>query len=108
MLSCRCSRSHSSSSSPGNNAGGSGGAAAARRSRGKQGADGLKEPLLPVTQSDAGGADGNSSSGAAARGRGAGPLVVVDGAVPEGWPREGSIEFSEVKMRWVGREAQQH
>lgn len=85
-------RSHSS--------GGSGGSAAAaagaRRTgqRGKASADGLREPLLPV--SHAGGVNGSSSRVGAV-----GPVVVVEGGVPEGWPREGSIEFTDVKMRWV-------
>jgi len=88
-------------SSSGNSSGGPGGpaAAASRKPRSKAGADGLREPLLPVTSADARGAAGSSSSTAAAAGQGAGPLVVVDGVAPEGWPREGSIEFSEVKMR---------
>lgn len=89
-------RRNSSSGGPGGSA-----TAATRKPRSKAGADGLREPLLPVTSADArGGAGGSSSStAAAAAGQGAGPLVVVDGVAPEGWPREGSIEFSDVKMR---------
>lgn len=93
----------------GSGSGGSagGGAAAttttARKPRSKAVGDGLREPLLPVTNADSAGSNGNAAAaaagGAAGGSRASGPLVVVDGAVPEGWPREGSIEFSEVKMR---------
>jgi hypothetical protein len=87
-------RSHSSSGGSGGSASAAAAGAAGRRSRAKTGADSsLREPLLPVTQVDADARAGSSS---------AGPLVVVDGAVPEGWPRQGSIEFSDVKMRWGG------
>lgn len=93
------SRKQPSSSTQGSShsSGGSAAAAAgARRTgqRGKAGADGLREPLLPV--SHAGGVNGSSSRVGAV-----GPVVVVEGGVPEGWPREGSIEFTDVKMRWV-------
>jgi hypothetical protein len=79
--------------SSGDNSGSSGApaAAAGRKGRGKAGAGGVREPLLPV--STTGGGDAGSSSAA-------GPVVVVSG-VPEGWPREGSIEFTDVKMRCV-------
>jgi hypothetical protein len=95
------SRKQPSSSTQGrSHSGGSGGSAAAAAGarmtgqRGKAGADGLREPLLPV--SHAGGVNGSSSRVGAV-----GPVVVVEGGVPEGWPREGSIEFTDVKMRWV-------
>jgi hypothetical protein len=88
-------RGHSSGGSGGSAAAAAGGASARRTGqRAKAGGDGLREPLLPV--SHAGGVNGSSSRVGAA-----GPVVVVEGAVPEGWPREGSIEFTDVKMRWV-------
>jgi hypothetical protein len=85
--------------SSGNSGGAGGGAAAApgagrTKQRSKAGAGGLKEPLLPVVNGDSVSAAGNSSSSS-----NAGPLVVVEAGVPEGWPREGSIEFANVKSR---------
>lgn len=108
-------RSGGGSGSAGGSVGGAGpaagGAAAARsKQRGKAGtaAGSLKEPLLPVTAPDSAAGAAGSSSSAGSRGAGgsvpsgqAGGVVVAVNAVPEGWPREGSIEFSDVKMRWV-------
>lgn len=94
-------------------AAGGGGAGVRSKQRNKAGAaaGSLREPLLPVTAPDsAAGAAGRSSSSVGSRGAGGsvpaeqaggGAVVAVNGAVPEGWPREGSIEFSDVKMRWV-------
>lgn len=97
------SRSNSSGGAGGGGAGGAAaGAAGKRKPRGKAGAGGLKEPLLPVANTDATAGAGSGVAGSSSMANGvAGSLVVVDGAVPEGWPREGSIEFSDVKMRCV-------
>lgn len=82
--------------SNGNSGGAGGGAAlapgAGRKQRSKPDAGGLKEPLLPVVNGDTVNAGSSNSSSA-------GPLAVVSAGVPEGWPRAGSIEFSNVKSR---------
>jgi hypothetical protein len=96
--------------------GSSGSASSAQRPRGRAGAGGgLREPLLPLTAQQAGSAaagDGVAPAAAAAaaapaaaaaagssRGRAGGALMAVNGVAPEGWPSDGSIEFSDVKMR---------
>lgn len=86
-----------------------GGAGARSKQRGKAGtaAGSLREPLLPVTAAPDSAAGSSSSAGtrgaggSVSGGQGGGAVVAMNGAVPEGWPREGSIEFTDVKMRWV-------
>jgi hypothetical protein len=84
-------------------AGGGGGARSKQRGKPGAAAGSLRQPLLPVTAPDsaAAGAATGARAGSSSSSRGAGAVVAVNGVVPEGWPREGSIEFTDVKMRWV-------